>query len=80
MAGKVSGTQLHVLFVDEADKEDLSMRRPWARGGHVEQGLEEGADRPFCIARAAPINAPIADDGLELQRVGGFTDRVEVWS
>ena len=56
------------------------MRRPWARGGHVEQGLEEGADRPFCIARAAPINAPIADDGLELQRVGGFTDRVEVWS
>ena len=28
VAGKVSGTQLHVLFVDEADKEDLGMRRP----------------------------------------------------
>ena len=78
MAGKVSGTQLHVLFVDEADKEDLGMRRPWARDGHVEQGLKVSADRPFGVARAAPINAPIADDGLELQRIGGFTDRVEV--
>ena len=80
VAGKVSGTQLHVLFVDEADKEDLSMRRPWARCGHVEQGLKVSADRPFGVARAAPIHAPIADNGLELQRVGRFTDCVEVRS
>jgi hypothetical protein len=78
VTGKVSGTQLHVLLVDQSDKEDLGVRRPWARRGHVDQGLEESAHGPLGVASAATIDATIADHGFELQGVGRFTDRVEV--
>ena len=76
--GEVSGTELHVLLVDQTDKEDLGVGRTRARSGHVQQRLEIGGHRTLGVAGTPAIDPAVPHDRLELGLVGRFTDRVQV--
>ena len=77
---KVTGPELHVLFINQTHEDDLGMLRPRSRSGDVEEGLEEGRHRTLGVAGATAIDATIPHHRRQLQRVGRLTHGVHVRS
>ena len=68
--GELPGSGLIGFLIDEADEQYFRVLRSASALGHIAERLEKCGHAALGITRAASVQSPVFDDGLELLRLG----------